>query len=409
MKADAMKIADGVYWVGVLDWDLRSYHGYKLDGTTYNTYLVFGKEKVALIDNTYPGTFPQLLGRIKDAFKQEGKDSDNIKIDLIIQNHIETDHIGSLAEAIKKFQVPEVYCTSKAVSGIKNRFPSLENFDFNEVKTGDSLDLGDKTLAFLEAPMLHWPDSMFTFLAEDGILFSNDAFGQHLCLSQRYDDEISNDLLMRAAQKFYANLVTPSSPLVLRKLAEAGDLGIAEQIKLIAPCHGQIWKNPGKILTAYSDWASGVCKDKITFIYDTMHNSTQKMAHSIAEGVMSEGIEVKTYFLHEDERSAIVTDILDSKAICVGSPTMMNNPFPSLGDLIYYLNCLSFSNTGMKKKALVFGSKGWGGGSNKKLSSDLEQAGFEIFDQFDTTYIPHDDVLDQCYDLGKKLAIAIKN
>ena len=246
-------------------------------------------------------------------------------------------------------------------------------------------------------------------MSENEILFSNDAFGQHLCLSERFSNEISEDLLMEQAKKFYANLVTPSSTMVLNKLKELVETGLVNQVKVIAPSHGQIWTDPSLIINAYQDWASGVFKNKITFIYDTMHHSTEKMAYAMIEGVLSEDVKVKAYFLHADERSAIVTDVLDSKAVCIGSPTMMNNPFPSLGDLIYYFNCLSFSKVGKTKKAVVFGSKGWSGGSNKKLATDLEQAGFEIFEQFDTTNVPSDDVLNQCYDLGKKLAKSIKS
>jgi flavorubredoxin len=406
MKADGKKISEGVYWVGVLDWDLRDYHGYTLDGTTYNCYLVFGEDKVALIDNVFPGTSYQLWARVKDVFEKENRE---FKIDIIIQNHIETDHSGSLVEFVKKFPDVEVYCSSKAVPGLKNHLPYLENFDFNVVKTGDSIDLGNKTLAFVEAPMLHWPDSMFTMCMEDGILFSNDAFGQHLCLSERYDYEVDEAILMNHAQKFYANLVTPSSFMVTKKLEELTNLGLVEKLKMIAPSHGQIWTKPENIIQKYTEWATGQCKDKITFIYDTMHHSTQKMAHAIAEGCISEGFEVKMYFLHEDDRSDAVTDILDSKAICMGSPTIMNNPYPSLGDIVYYLTALNFKATGLSKKTLIFGSKGWGGGANKKLTTDLEAAGFEIFETLDITYLPTEETFDKCYELGKKLAIEIKN
>jgi len=405
MKADAIKITEGVYWVGVLDWDLRDYHGYSLDGTTYNCYLVFGEDKTALIDNVYPGTSPQLWARIYDAFEKEGKE---LKIDVIIQNHIEKDHCGCLTEFTKNFPEAELYCSTKAVAGLKNHLPALKDFEMNTVKTGDTLDLGGKTFTFLEAPMLHWPDSMFTFLGEDGILFSNDAFGQHICSSFRYDNEIPEDFLFRNAQKFYANLITPSSGMVLRKLDEVVNLGLLDSIKMIAPCHGQIWTEPLKIINKYKEWASGECKDKVTFFYDTMHYSTQVMAHSMIEGLISGGIEVKSYFLHTDGRSDVVTDILDSKAIFVGSPTMMNNPFPSLGDLMYYFNCLNFKMTGYKKKAVVFGSKGWGGGANKKLTADLEGAGFDVLEQYDLTFVPTDEELNNCYEIGREVAKQIK-
>ncbi|MCC7553134.1 MAG: FprA family A-type flavoprotein [Methanobacteriaceae archaeon] len=406
MKSDCLKISEGIYWVGVLDWDLRDYHGYTLDGTTYNCYLVFGENKTALIDNVFPGTSAQLWARVKDAFEKEGKD---FKIDVIVQNHIETDHSGSLTEFIKKFPEVEVYCSQMAVNGLKNHLPSLKDFEFNTVATGDTLDLGGKTLAFVEAPMLHWPDSMFTMYMEEGILFSNDAFGQHICLSERYDHEIDEYILMESAQKFYANLITPSSMMYMNKLKEITDLGIAEKIKMIAPSHGQIWTNPEKIINQYVDWATGKCKDKVTFVYDTMHHSTQKMAHVMAEGVMSEGVEVKMYFLHEDNRSDAVTDILDSKAVFIGSPTIMNNPYPSLGDIVYYLTALNFKATTYTKKAVLFGSKGWGGGANNKLATDLESAGFDIAETYDTIYIPNSDVYDDCYEIGKKIAKEIKD
>lgn len=406
MKADALKITDGVYWVGVLDWDLRDYHGYKLDGTTYNCYLVFGEDKVALIDNVYPGQGAQLWGRVKDAFEQEGRE---FNIDVIIQNHIENDHSGTLVEFVKKFPDVEVYCSNMAVAGLKSHLPYLKDFDFNTVKTGDQVELGGKTLSFVEAPMLHWPDSMFTLIVEDGILCSNDAFGQHVCLSERYDYEVDETVLMRNAQKFYANLITPSSMMYRNKMKELGDAGILEQVKMIAPSHGQILTKPEVIIEKYGQWANGECKDKVTFVYDTMHHSTPKMAQAMAEGLMSEGIEVKMYYMHEDDRSDVVTDILDSKAVCFGSPTIMNNPYPSLGDIVYYLTALNFKATTYAKKAVCFGSKGWGGGANRKLTADLEAAGFEVLDQYDTTYIPTEDVLDHCYEMGKKLASEIKN
>lgn len=238
MKAEAMKMKDGVYWVGFLDWDIRTYHGYTLDGTTYNAYLVFGKDKVALIDNTYHGKSDQMWGRIEDAFKKEGRE---MKVDVIIQNHVEKDHSGALPEIHRKFPEAPIYCTEVAVEGLKNHYPSLEDAEFIVVKTGDALDLDGATLAFLEAPLLHWPDSMFTLLVEEGILFSNDAFGQHICFPQRYDNEIPEYVLMDATKKFYANLITPLSKLVLKKFEEVTELGLLDKIKIIAPSHGQIW------------------------------------------------------------------------------------------------------------------------------------------------------------------------
>jgi flavorubredoxin len=405
MRAESVKIKDGVYWVGVLDWDLRTYHGYTLDGTSYNAYLVFGEDKVALIDNSYPGTFPELIARVEDAFKKEGKE---LKVDVIVQNHVEKDHSGVLTELHKKFPEAPVYCTEIAVKGLKKHFPGVSDVNFVTVDTGDALDLGGKTLAFLDAFLLHWPDSMFTLYAEEGILFPNDAFGQHLCFPQLYDNEISEYVLMDATKKFYANLITPISKLVLKKFQEVTDLGLLEQIKMIAPAHGQIWTDPMKVIGAYSEWATGKCKDKITIIYDTMHYSTQKMAHAIANGAMSEGADVKIYYLHEDERSEIVKDILDSKAIALGAPTIYDEPFPSVGDLIFYLRGLKFNRTGRERLAVTFGSMGGEGGTPKKLAGELKNCGFDVKDQYEVYYVPDADELDQCFETGKKLAQEIK-
>lgn len=406
MNADAVKIKEGVYWVGVLDWDIRKYHGYTLNGTSYNAYLVFGEDKVVLIDNTYPGTSDQMWGRIEDAFDKEGRE---LNIDIIVQNHVEKDHSGALPEIHKKFPGAPIYCTEIAIEGLKKHYPSLDGADFKVVTTGDALDIGGKTLAFLDAFLLHWPDSMFTFLVEEGILFPNDAFGQHLCYTQRYHNEIPENVLMDASQKFYANLVTPLSKLVLKKFQEVQDLGLLEQIKMIAPSHGQIWTDPLKIVQAYSSWATGECKDKITIIYDTMHYSTQKMAHAIAEGVMSEGVDVKMYYLHEDDRSEIVKDILDSKAIALGAPTIYDEPYPSVGDLIFYLRGLKFNRTGIERTAVTFGSMGGKGGAPEVLAVNLESCGFKVKSQQEIYYVPDQEELKQCYLTGKKLAQELKS
>ena len=406
MKADAVKIKDGVYWVGVLDWDIRIYHGYTLNGTSYNAYLVFGEDKVALIDNAYPGNFPELMARVEDAFRREGRE---VNIDVIVQNHVEKDHSGILPDLHRKFPETPVYCSKIAVDGLLKHFPSLKGINFVKVGTGDTLELGGKSLAFLDAFLLHWPDSMFTLLAEEGILFPNDAFGQHLCFSQRYDYEIPEYVLMDAAKKFYANLITPLSKMVLKKFQEVTELGLLDQIKMIAPAHGQIWTDPMKVINAYSEWATGKCEDKITIIYDTMHQSTQKMAHSLAAGIMSEVIDVKMYYLHEDERSEIVKDILDSKAIALGAPTIYDEPYPSVGDLIYYLRGLRFNRTGRERLAVTFGSMGGRGGAPEKLAHDLTDCGFQVKDRYEIYYVPDEDELNQCYQTGKKLAQEIKN
>ncbi|KZX11179.1 FprA family A-type flavoprotein [Methanobrevibacter filiformis] len=400
MKAKAQKIVDGVYWIGVLDWDLRSYHGYTLDGTTYNAYLVFGEDKVALIDNAYPGKTEELLARVEDAFEQEGKE---VNVDVIIQNHVEKDHSGVLPDLHRKFPDAPIYCSEIAVKGLLAHYPSLEGSNFVTVGTGDALELGGKTLAFLDAFLLHWPDSMFTLLVEDGVLFPNDAFGQHLCFSKRLDTEIPEHVLMDATKKFYGNLIVPLSKLVLKKFTEVTELGLLEKIKIIAPSHGQIWTDPMKVIGAYSEWATGKAKDKVTIIYDTMHGSTQTLAHEIAEGVISEGYDVEVFFLHEDERSEIVKSILDSKAIALGAPTINDEPFPSVGDILYYLKGLRFQRTGIERPALTFGSMGGKGGAPEKLAEELNGAGFKVINKQEIYYLPTEEQKVDAFDLGVKL------
>ena len=407
MKADSVKIADGVYWVGALDWDARDFHGFAVPGMTYNAYLVFGDEKVALIDNVYDGFYPEMWARIEDAFAKEQKE---IKIDAFVINHIENDHIGSIPEFLEQCPDVECYCTQAASMGIKRQHHCLADQEFNVITTGDTLDLGGKTFTFINAPMLHWPDSNFTLYNEEGILFSNDAFGQHICESKRYDVDVDPAYLVLHAKKFYANLVQLSASMVLNKVAEMTEAGYLDNLTMIAPCHGQIWTQPGTIVELYAKWAKGEADEKITVIYETMHHSTQKMAHQIVEGIMSEGVEAKMHFIRYDPESDILADILDSKAIVLGVPTMMNNPYPKIGNLLAYLSCVSPANTGVRKTAALFSSKGWAGGAIPKLTESLTAAGFDVLEDeaVEEIYVPDENDLDKCYELGKKLAQMVK-
>lgn len=400
MKAEAYKIADGVYWVGTLDWDIRTYHGYTLDGTSYNCYLLFG-EKTVLIDNVYPGQAAQMWGRIADACAREGRE---MNIDIIVQNHAEKDHSGALPEIYKKFPNAPIYCTEICKNSLIRHFPSLKDATFKPVKTGETLDIGGKTLAFVEAPLLHWPDSMFTLYAENGILFPNDAFGQHLCFTGRLDTDIPEHVLMDGAQKFYANLIVPLTPLFLKKAEQLTGLDLLSKVKMIAPSHGQIWTNPATIINAYVGWATGAgMKNKVTIIYDTMHGSTKMLAHALAEGVMAGGCDVKVFNLHEDERSEIVKHILESKAIMVGVPTINDMPYPSIGDILYYLKGLRFNRTG-ERYAITFGSMGGKGGAPKMVADELKTAGFTIVDSMEVLYVPDDSEMNKAYDTGLEMA-----
>lgn len=346
-----------------------------------------------------------MMARIEDAFEQEGRE---IKVDYIVQNHVEKDHSGVLYDLWKRFNAP-IYCSKIAEKGLLRHYPRLKDAEFKIVGTGDSLELGGKTLAFLDAFLLHWPDSMFTLLAEDGILFPNDAFGQHLCYSKRFDTDIPEYVLMDAAQKFYGNLIVPLSKKVLNKFDEIIELGLLDQVKMIAPSHGQIWTDPMKIIGAYSEWATGKrAEDKVTIIYDTMHYSTQKIAHEVAEGVMAEGYDVEMYFLHEDERSEIVKSILTSKAVAFGIPTINDMPFPSIGDIMYYLKGLHFNRTGFVRPAVTFGSMGGRGGAPEFIANELNETGFEVIEQQEIYYVPDEENDNDSFKLGQKLVEAAK-
>lgn len=406
MKATATELAPGVYWVGAIDWNIRDYHGYTLPGTTYNAYLVVGTEKVALIDNTYPGFEKQMLARVREII-------DPAQIDLIVANHVEIDHSGGLPGMAKLIPGVPIYCTKAAVTGFGRHYDTTD-WNFVQTKSSDSVDLGGKTLVFLEAPMLHWPDSMFTYLAEEKILFSNDAFGQHIASAARFDDQIGKDEALFHARKFFANLLTPLAPKVLKKLDEVGTLGI--EIRMIAPSHGVIWQSyVADILEAYVNWSNGISKDKVTIVFDTMHHSTDMMAQALAEGIMAEGVDVKVCILKDGKaegthRSNIVPEILDSKAVLVGSPTLQDEVYPTVADFLSYLRGLQPGRLTRKKIGFAFGSHGGKGGAIHYITDSLRTAGIEVINEgFEVHYRPDESELDRCFEMGKDLGRRVKN
>ena len=311
----AVELSSGVYWVGAIDWNGRDFHGFTTPGgTTYNSYLVVG-EKTALIDTVKSPFAGEMLRRISQII-------DPSKLDYIVVNHMELDHSGSLAE-LKKQTDAKILITKRGIDILNGYFKDSgsENWDIEIVKTGDQLDLGGKTLMFLEATMLHWPDSMETFLKEDRILFSNDGFGQHIATSKRYDFEVG-DVLPDAAE-YYANILMPFHMPLLRYLGVLNELGIEPM--QIAPSHGIIWKQDlQKILKAYRSWANGEVREKVLVIYDTMWGSTEAMANEIVEAVRAAGVEVKLLHLRKNTRSHIMKEMLDAAAFAVGSPTLNN-------------------------------------------------------------------------------------
>jgi flavorubredoxin len=284
-----VELKEGIYWVGAIDWNLREFHGYETRmGTTYNAYLVVD-EKIALVDTVLGSFFSEMLDRIKEIV--DPKD-----IDYLVSNHVEMDHSGCIPALLNEAPNATVVCTKRGREGLLKHF----NIDreFREVKTGDETSLGKKTLMFVEAPMLHWPDSMFTYVKEDRVLLPNDAFGQHLATSRRFNDEIDEHVLMDEAARYFATILMPFGGLITRKLDELKDV----EVDMIGPSHGVIWReNPGQIVEKYSKWASGEAKNKALIIYDTMWESTEKLALTLSSYLSEKDIEVGLFHLRKNE------------------------------------------------------------------------------------------------------------
>jgi len=394
-----IQLTDGVYWVGVVDWNLRDFHGYTTPrGGTYNAYLIVD-EKIALVDTVKHGFSGEMIEKIKEIV-------DPSKIDYVVSNHVEMDHSGSLPDIMRVATGAQVIATEKGKEGLLRHYRG--DWDFRTVKTGDELKLGKKTLFFIAAPMLHWPDSMFTYLKEDKILLSNDGFGQHLATSFRFDEEVCSllgyecDTVMDEAAKYYANILMPFAGIILKKIEEIQKLGI--ELKMIAPSHGMIWKDPGKIIEAYLKWANGVSKKKVLIIYDTMWNSTEIMAQEILRGVADSGVEVSLLHLRRNEWSEIVKEVLESRAVLIGSPTLNNGMFPTVGGFLTYLTGLRPKN----KLWATFGSYGWASGAVRAVNERLKSAGYEPVESLEINFRPDGQDLAKCYALGQKMASMVR-
>ncbi len=392
-----VKVLEKIYWVGAVDWNIRHFHGFTYSthrGTTYNAYLIIDK-KVALVDTVQHSFADEMIERIKEII-------DPSKIDYIIANHVESDHSGSIAEIMKLAPKATVVGTANCQKGLEKHY--FGNWDFKVVKTGDTLNLGERTLSFLEAPMLHWPDSMFTYIEKDALLLSNDGFGQHLATSKRFDDEVDQNVLMWEAAKYYANILWPYSTLVTRKIEQVQKLNL--KIDMIAPAHGIIWrKDPMKIVKAYLKWASGEAKKQILIVYDTMWESTEKMAKAMLEGIISEGVEAKLYRLPFSDNGDIIGELLETKALLVGSSTINNGILPTVAPFLREMEGLRPRN----KLAAAFGSYGWGGGATATIEKSLKSAGMELVAPAMTVnWVPNKDELQKCYDYGKEFAKKVK-
>ncbi len=392
-----VEIKKGIYWVGIVDWSMRFFHGRTYTtrrGTTYNSYLIID-DKVTLVDGVYGPFANEWIENIKAIVPLE-------KIDYIVVNHIEPDHSRSLPVIAKLCPKARFFGTQKCKEGLFRQY--YENWDFQVVKTGDKLKLGKRSLEFIEAAMIHWPDSMFTYCAEESLLLSNDAFGQHYATSERFDDQTDGCALQDEAIKYYANILWPFSSIILRKIEEIQKMNL--KIDMIAPSHGVIWRRePKKILDNYIAWSKNESKPKIVVVYETMWGATDKMARKVVEGIVDQGVLVKLYDIAQADRTEVINDMFDSKGYIIGSSTYDNDMLPTIAGFLEFLK-------GMKPKnriACAFGSYGWSGGATKEIEEALKAAGIEVTEpSLSIKYVPDEGEIKKCYEFGVNFAQKIK-
>jgi flavorubredoxin len=392
---EPIEIAAGIFWVGSVDWNIRDFHGYSTyQGTTYNAYLILD-EKITLIDTVKNEFADELISNISLII-------DPKKIAHVVSNHTEMDHSGSLPRVMHKIgENKPLFCSVMGKKNLSMHFP--QNWNYCALKNGEELDLGKRTLKFFETRMLHWPDSMFSYLKEDNILFSSDAFGQHYAGMERFDDQIG-EAIMPHAKKYFANILLPYSNLILKLVDQITEMGLSPD--MICPDHGIIWrKDPVKIVNAYVEWSQQKPKQKALVIYDTMWHSTEMMAEKIVDALCREGIDARPMHLRKWHRSDIMTEVLDAGAIIVGSPTLNNNVFPTISDILTYMKGLR----PMNKIGAAFGSYGWSGESVKLINTCLEEMNFKVIDPgVRLQYVPDKKGLQACQILGKNVAQALQ-
>jgi len=391
-----VKLTENVYWVGAIDWDVRDFHGYSTNrGTTYNAYLIMD-EKITLIDTVKKSLKSDMLSRIKEIV--DPKD-----IDYIVVNHVEMDHSGSLPDMVELINPEKIICSKMGEKALLQHFHH-EDWPYQIAKPGEDVSLGAKTLAFLETRMLHWPDSMFTYLVEDKILFSSDAFGEHLGTSERFDDEVDQAILLEELTKYYANILTLYSPLVKKLIVKIKEMDL--DIRMIAPDHGVIWRtNPGMALEAYDKWSQGTGDGNALIVYDTMWHSTEKMAKRVGAGLQDEGISFQLLNLRYNHRSDVMREVLNASAVILGCPTLNNGLLPRMAGFLMYMRGLRPQN----KIGAAFGSFGWSGESVKLLNEAMTDMKFDIVDDgLKVKYVPEDADFNQCIELGRKVGQAIK-
>jgi anaerobic nitric oxide reductase flavorubredoxin len=389
-------IKNNVYWVGKSDWELRTFHGHEFtthEGSTYNAFLI-REEKNVLIDTVWLPFAKEFVDNLAGEIPIE-------EIDYIVINHGEVDHSGALPELMKHIPDTPIYCTANAVKSLKGQYH--QDWNFQVVKTGDKLNLGNgKELVFVEMTMLHWPDSMASYLTGDNILFSNDAFGQHYANEFLFNDLADQCTLFNEAKKYYANILNSYSPFLKKKLAEITALNL--DIDIIATSHGVIWRdNPMQIVEKYAQWCDDYQENQITIVYDTMWNGTKRLAEKIAEGIELENREivVKLFNLPKSDPNDIITEIFSSKAVIMGSPTVNNSILPTVAGFIHMMQERKFK----KKKAASFGCYGWSGEAVKVMNEMLAKAGFELIGEgLRNMWNPTPEVENEAIEYGREIA-----
>ena len=362
IKLKKIEIKPDIYWVGGIDWNLRNFHGYLTQrGTTYNSYLILD-EKTVLVDTVKHYLFDEMISRIKQIIDPE-------KIDIILSNHVEMDHSGSIPKILELAPKAEVITSIQGEKGLRRHFK--QDWNFRVVNSREAYKIGKRTLHFVHTPMVHWPDNMVTYIPEDKIILSNDAFGQHIASSERFDDEIGWDILREEAAKYYANIVMPYGDQTKKAL----DVVRGLQIEKICPSHGVIWRSYiPRIVEQYKKWANYETENKALIVYDSMWGSTAKIAAKIREGLEQTGLRVTLRNLKTNHISDIITDVMDSRLILIGSPTLNNGMLPTMGGFLTYLKGLR----PRKRIGLAFGSYGWGGQAVGEIEAVMKGLGWEI-------------------------------
>lgn len=395
-----LEIKKDIYWVGAVDWNSRDFHGYSLSprGTTYNAYLV-KDEKITLFDTVHPSFKGDMFCRLSQLL-----DGDLTKIDYLVINHLEPDHAGLLPEVVAAAKPEKIFCSTMGLKAMKAHF-HFEDWPVTAVKTGDSINIGARDVSFVETRMLHWPDSMSSYIPQDKLLICNDAFGQNIASTERYSDEIPPQALLQSMKEYYANIVLPYSPVVLKTLDAVAAMGI--EIDMLAPDHGLIFRGEENVkfaLDTYRMFAEQKPKKKAVIVYDSMWKSTQKMADAIASGLEDSGVSVRKMWLKANHHSAVMTEVWDAAAVLVGSPTHNNGIMPNVAALLQYMKGLRPQN----KLGGSFGSFGWSGESVKVIQEWLEKMGMEIVtDPVKTQFVPTHETFAKCYEMGKQVAEAI--